>query len=207
VLSRVGFDPITLDSPTVLEYLREDLDNIVFISGNSVNFSNKEAFRNNYTNQSFVKFGCYQIGSPYHFIPDPTNVDKSVAYFNMRNLGVGSGLVPISQINKMLQTRGIRVLEISGPVSHLPAITSQYMIEDPTPDATGADHCQGGSGVDVHNLLLVQIPSITGGMYKPPKKNKSRKSTQHNNNTSTKRLFPKQLRNQLRNHFRLNYWV
>lgn len=184
----IGYDPILREEMPVKTFLRQNPDHIVFrLNKSSYVLYTKSNIAEYYTNPQFIKLGCNRIEPMVNgvapIIPTAGNIDHLTFYLNMTSIGVLTGLIPISEINELIQNPTIRCVEVSAPIHRLDATASQYIAETPVSDidANGADHCQHGTAVNVHSLLTMNITlsennEARGGRKKTKKRNKTQRN-------------------------------
>jgi surface protein len=160
-----GMDLVNLNNVIIYDYLKENINHIVFYFQGKVSCLTSREQLNEFTTKlsyinSIIKFGCKQIGTS--IVPRRENLDLEEAYFTMKSLG-SYGLVKLSQINTIIADTSIRCIEISPePLWELPSKASYQMIFSSTPDAIGSSHCQEGQNENVYDLLKINV-EFTGG--------------------------------------------
>jgi surface protein len=160
-----GMDMISGEEVSVNDYLKEDINNVVFyFKGKVSSLISKEQLKQFTTDPSYlgssIKYGCKQIDTS--IIPRKSNLELDEPYFSMKTIG-SYGLVKLSQINTIIQDETIRCIEISSePTKNLVSTASYQMVYYNNPNAIGASHCQEGQNENVYELSKINI-ELTGG--------------------------------------------
>ena len=161
-----GYDYIQLYDVSIHDYIKEDPDNVVFLSYNRYCATTKTIVNNMIKDPKNIKYECTELNRM-------GTVVKTVPFLNAKSFGlVTDTLLDLGELKTVLTTPDIKALEII-PGRKLLTTASLDVLEN-NASHIGASHCQKDQDGTVCELKNIHI-DISGGNR--PNKIKSKRKT------------------------------
>lgn len=173
-----GYDAMNISRQTIYTFLKEDPDNIVFITNGNAELTNLNTIESVYNDA--IVFECYKAGTMRK-----ENINFTNPLFNLRKIGLTvANYTYVQQIDYIMnnpsKTR-IYDLEKGNAVN---SVVSQDVLDGGT--YVSSQHCQEGQGADVYNIIEVVNTRTKPSKVRSKIKSKSKKSSKSNSSKTRK---------------------
>jgi hypothetical protein len=174
-------DPIMMDEINIHDYIKDDVDNIVFIYEKEYYLSTKSIigkFINMTTTDNAIVFDCRGIGF--------RNVNYDYPYVSIKNIGIilneFSNVISLENAIAITKANSGQYFFIKGTNDVLISTVIDNVLNGRYPNGVAAGHCQSGKSAIVYDIQTFEPEytiSLTDGEFtggkKPNRKRKSRK--------------------------------
>jgi surface protein len=181
-----SFDVIDQRDVTIRDFLSEDPNNIVFVSGsNRVGFFTKRETIEHLLKNSdgFIKYKCIIANTMR-----PDNIVTTIPYVGLRPFGynLGGGLIELSKLKYVIENTEIRIVNIETPEIENLVSTVSFEVLHHLTSAMSASHCQTGQEDKVYNIKYVDVPQSAGKRTKrtTKKRTSNKRTTKQTKRTS-----------------------
>jgi len=144
-------DPITMDETNIHDYIKEDVDNIVFVYEKNYYLSSKsivKQFINMSTTDNAVLFDCRGIGY--------RNVNFDYPYVSIKYIGiilnVFANVISLENAIAITKPESGQYFLIKGTDEVLISTVTDNVLNGKYPNALGASHCQSGKSTIVYDI-------------------------------------------------------
>ena len=192
-----GYHVFEMEDVNFCDYIRENIDNVIFIYDQQVGVFDKPTIRNLITTETLdetkIVYECNEISEA--FVPHEENI-ISGPMLNMRILAINGLMIPLNELDAAINgEHQIFVIETENdknkiPIASLP--TRLAMGDDESGrEVVSADHCQTEVSIKVGKLsyiknrvLFDQCSTLSRGKTKKTrrKKKKTKRSRKNKNN-------------------------
>ena len=192
-----GYNVFEMEDVNFCDYIRENIDNVIFIYDQQVGVFDKPTIRNLITTETLdetkIVYECNEISEA--FVPHEENI-ISGPMLNMRILAINGLMIPLNELDAAINgEHQIFVIETENdknkiPIASLP--TRLAMGDDESGrEVVSADHCQTEVSIKVGKLsyiknrvLFDQCSTLSRGKTKKTrrKKKKTKRSRKNKNN-------------------------
>ena len=166
--TQTAIDPIMMDDINIHDYIKDDVDNIVFLYENNYYLSTKSMlgnFINMATTDNAIVFDCRGIGY--------RNVNYDYPYVLINKIGIilneFSNVISLETAIAITKPTSGQYFFIKGTNDVLTSTVTDNVLNGKYPNALGASHCQGGKSAIVFDIQT----------FKPEYKSHSKTSKTH----------------------------
>ena len=188
--TKTVFDPIMMEDTNIHDYIKEDIDNIVFIYEKNYYLSTKttlKSFINMTTTDNAIVFDCRGIGY--------RNVNFDYPYVLINKIGIilndFTNVISLENAIAITKPESGQYFYIKGTDDVLISTVTDNVLNGKYPNALGASHCQGGKSAIVYDIQTF-VPEYTINSKKSKtlkKSSKSPKSPKKSAKKSAKRML------------------
>jgi hypothetical protein len=162
------YDPIMMEDTNIHDYIKEDVDNIVFLYEKNYYLSTKSTlkeFINMTTTDNAIVFDCRGIGY--------RNVNFDYPYVLINKIGIilndFTNVISLENAIAITKSESGQYFHIKGTDDVLISTVTDNVLNGKYPNALGASHCQGGKSAIVYDIQT----------FKPEYKSHSKSSKTH----------------------------
>ena len=166
--TQTAIDPIMMDEINIHDYIKEDVDNIVFVYENNYYLSTKtiiSKFINMTTTDNAILFDCKGIIG-YH------NVNYDYPYVSIKYIGIilneFSNVISLETAIAITKPNSGQYFFIKGTHDVLISTVIDNVLNGKYPNAVAASHCQSGKSAIVYDIQTFK-PEYTSRSKSPKK--------------------------------------
>jgi hypothetical protein len=167
------YDPIMMEDTNIHHYIKEDIDNIVFLYEKNYYLSTKSTLKeiiNMSTTDNAIVFDCRGIGY--------RNVNFDYPYVLINKIGIilndFTNVISLENAIAITKPESGQYFYIKGTDDVLISTVTDNVLNGKYPNALGASHCQGGKSAIVYDIQT----------FKPEYKSHSKSSKTHKKHDS-----------------------
>ena len=167
------YDPIMMEDTNIQDYIKEDVDNVVFLYEKKYFLSTKSTlkeFINMTTTDNAIVFDCRGIGY--------VNVNHEYPYVLINKIGIilndFTNVISLENAIAITKAESGQYFFIKGTEEVLISTVTDNVLNGKYPNALGASHCQGGKSAIVYDIQT----------FKPEYKTHSKTSKTHKKHNS-----------------------